>query len=369
MNSSRTKKNVILLGSYGRGNIGDDIFLIAVHDILKNFNVVFNSSTDAPLPRAIKSGGNIIYTNSHNDFLDKVKFFLKCDYFIYGGGDLWVNLYGDKFPKKSLWKMVILNLTARTFGKKVIYLGCGAGRLRGFSLILAKISASMANYIIARESETVKILNLKKNYCILPDLAVTLFNEIPRNSKSKKQYINIGIASLYYVPEPEKNFEPMIEGIVSSICKLDENKVHIQLIPMLVSNSKFDDLWTCKYLASLIPVKYNVEIVTERDPIKILSIIKEVDLMIGIRLHASILAVLFGIPAVGISYRDKVKRFFNQLNLSEYCLEMNDYYKLDDIIYKYTSNTDVVNNHFKTAQLKMHSQREKYDEIIAKILR
>src|SRR5580700_6798831 len=97
--------NILLLGSYGRGNTGDDAFLVAVLRLLKNDHMTINASHDAPLPYEVQNRVTILNTKTLKNLKTKIAVFLKVKTIIYGGGDLWVELSGDRRPRQSLWKM------------------------------------------------------------------------------------------------------------------------------------------------------------------------------------------------------------------------------------------------------------------------
>jgi polysaccharide pyruvyl transferase WcaK-like protein len=313
-------KNILLLGSYGRGNIGDDAFLLAAMKLFKGNNLFINSANDNLLPKAVRGKVTTIATSGNKDLLAKWNVFRSIDHIVYCGGDLWVELYGDRFPRQSLYKMIVVNLVARLFGKKVHYVGCGIGRLKGYSLFLARFSARLASNIIVREPRSARVLGLKR-VRVLPDL-VTNLDITPKLHQQRGKFV-IGISILYYLPNPEQSFPELIATLQEACAKLPRQDYRIVLFPMLASPSDdHDDVWASGQLEAALPDS-DITIFSGREVSDYVTALEEVDLLIGTRLHANIIAMLAGVPSLGISYRPKVAQFFAMNGLEDYCFELS----------------------------------------------
>jgi len=69
----------------------------------------------------------------------------------------------------------------------------------------------------------------------------------------------------------------------------------------------------------------DIEIVKyEADEQKVLKIIANADLVVGMRLHSLILAKRFGIPFMGIAYLQKIKSFAADLGRSEVICDLDE---------------------------------------------
>lgn len=55
---------------------------------------------------------------------------------------------------------------------------------------------------------------------------------------------------------------------------------------------------------------------------KKVSVLRRCDLMLGMRLHANILAMRYGIPAIGLAYDPKVTNLFNEASKPDYVLDL-----------------------------------------------
>ena len=61
-----------------------------------------------------------------------------------------------------------------------------------------------------------------------------------------------------------------------------------------------------------------------------IKLYEDINIMIGMRLHSLIFAVQNSIPTIGIAYTPKVERFFSELNLDEFCLDVSEYHRLNE---------------------------------------
>ena len=61
-----------------------------------------------------------------------------------------------------------------------------------------------------------------------------------------------------------------------------------------------------------------------------IKLYEDINIMIGMRLHSLIFAVHNSIPAIGIAYTPKVERFFSELNLNEFCLNVSESPRLNE---------------------------------------
>jgi polysaccharide pyruvyl transferase WcaK-like protein len=323
MSKTAKQEGILLLGSYGRGNLGDDAFLLAALKLFDGYRLFINAARTELLPRAVRGQVTSIATNSNKDIMQKLRVFRSVRHIVYCGGDVWVELYENRFPRQSLYKMVVVNLLARLFGKQVHYLGVGIGNLQGYSLFLARLSARMANSIVLREPRSARVLNTG-NVQVLPDLVTNL--DITPQTKSRKRsekYV-IGISILYHLPDPEENFPRLIAILKDTLGSLPKQQFRIVLFPMLISSDdEHDDAWASVKLHEALP-EADISIFEGREVEEYVAALRDVDLLIGTRLHASIIAMLAGVPCLGISYRPKVAQFFEMNGLGEYSINLTD---------------------------------------------
>ena len=106
-----------------------------------------------------------------------------------------------------------------------------------------------------------------------------------------------------------------------------------------------DDKWAADQLLSkLAGLTVEVYLGTVED---VLYAISNLDLMIGTRLHANIIAAYFGVPCIGINYRPKVSRFFVDNNLTEYCVDIGQKHQLSAVVETVLRNYATVRRQYR----------------------
>jgi polysaccharide pyruvyl transferase WcaK-like protein len=355
---------ILLLGSYGRGNIGDDAFLLAALRLFKGRKLFINSTNDELLPAEVKGKVHTIATSGGKDLLHKWRVFRQIKNIVYCGGDLWVELQGERFPRQSLYKMVAVNLLARLTGKKVHYMGCGIGAMHGYSLFLARLSARLAHGIVVREMRSAQVLGLSK-VRVVPDLVTSLpIDAKPRQRTGK---FTIGVSILYHLPNRAEAFPKLARQLAEVLQKLPPSHYRIVLFPMLASpEDDHDDVWASAELQRLLPGA-DVTIFGGREMDEFVEALHDVDILVGARLHANIIALMAGVPSLGIAYRPKVAQFFAMNGLRQYCLELDKLtpQQLETTLHDMRVRHDMVRQDFLNARQRLQTEQKGYKDFVA----
>lgn len=359
-------QHILILGSYGRGNVGDDAFLLAALELFPNQILYINSADDELLPAEVKARVTTISTHSLRDIVNKLFVFKRIQAIVYCGGDVWVELHGNRFSRKSLYKMVILNSILRLAGKQAYYIGCGTGKLTGYSLWLARLAARLANGIMVREQRSAEVLGLSKVQ-VAPDLTVNLpyFQQKKVRQRDEGQRCLIGISILYYVPNPKRNFTRLLDSLTKLVESLPKEKFRIILLPMLVSSrTPHDDLWASKQLLSRINT-HDVQIIVPHNVKECVNTLSSLDILVGVRLHANILATLSGTPCLGVAYRPKVSSFFHDNEIDEYCCaNFEELSELETNFWNMYHNYPKVRQHFSHISKQLINKRSAYHAFV-----
>ncbi|MDY7039155.1 MAG: polysaccharide pyruvyl transferase family protein [Thermodesulfobacteriota bacterium] len=127
--------------------------------------------------------------------------------------------------------------------------------------------------------------------------------------------------------------------------KIDEHDISLLFIPMYPPKSEpwEDDFFLLKELKHLMQHKERVMIVSnDMSPNDLLTIFDELDAMIGVRLHSTIIATLLGKPSIHLSYSPKGQSYFKRIKQNDLCIPfetlLNERYvehfadKIDEIV-------------------------------------
>ena len=91
------------------------------------------------------------------------------------------------------------------------------------------------------------------------------------------------------------------------------------LRPVFVPLAGKGDTTASKQLRSLMVEGARAVVLPDLSPPEVYEVISKARLLLGMRLHALIFAVLAGVPAVGLSYDPKVESFLRRIGLDDQC--------------------------------------------------
>ena len=310
----RKGHDVILSGYYGFKNIGDDAMLQAIINNLRMYKNDIRIMVLSKKPLETKEIYNVDSINRINIF----RIFRTMKYtklFIYGGG----NLIQDNTSTRSLVYYLSTIWLAKRLGLKVMFYANGFGPLKkSNNKRLTKKIMNQVDVITLREKLSMDELNNmcidKPKIIITADPALTVdyiegeeIDEIFANENINTQGPFVGISVRKW-----QGFEKYEEVIARTAdYMIEKYDIKPVFIPMHYPN----DLYTIESVISkmkgkgyVIKNKYSVP--------QTLGIIKRMEMLVGMRLHALIFATSMNIPVVGLVYEPKIEGFLQYANQS-----------------------------------------------------
>lgn len=359
---------VVISGYYGFNNIGDESILTAIISNIRDSIDDIDITVLSEDPELTKSKHNVSAIN-RKDIFKIMKEIKNCDLLISGGG----SLLQDVTSSRSILYYLAIMFIGKFFRKKVMIYSQGIGPInKKINRRLTKYILNKVDVITLRDEKSQRVLreininNENINVTADPviglkrgdiELGVNILKEAGLKDKSKPL---IGFA----IRGRDKNEDLVntISNVADSI--IDELGVNVVFIPFhhgedieIINdiNKKMKNKTIC------LKGKYDIN--------EMLSIVGNLDLLIGVRLHSLIFGAVMNIPMIAISYDPKINNFMDYLDETVFSnIEDLDKEKLiSEITYKI--------NHEEECKLQLYNKIEylkerlhKNEEIISVLL-
>lgn len=325
------KKKAIILGWYGFGNLGDELLLDATLNYFsKHFDYFYYHS---PVDLNKKNAASF-YLGRKRDILAFFFLTLQIDILILGGG----SYLRDLGSKKNLIIKLLLLSCAVILRKKIVFFGSGLGPFSyNRSNLFLKWLLLNVTYASFRDNRSAELYRhiTHQNALVVPDPVLLLFENriINKRSPQKKEYQNIAFALREWHDSNMENDESdhycmLIQSIKELILKLDTDENNIKITFLIFQKNSLDHMANDDVIYQTIVNQIdipNFEIkLLPHDLDEIDKTYKDIDILIGMRLHSLILGSVYQIPMIGIAYDDKVDGFMESINLSKYVIQYTD---------------------------------------------
>ncbi|NLK73054.1 MAG: polysaccharide pyruvyl transferase CsaB [Clostridiales bacterium] len=310
---------VVISGYYGFNNIGDESILRAVVDNLRRKLNPIDITVLSQMPELTseKFGVHSVY---RMDVLKVIKAIGSSDLLISGGG----SLLQDATSKKSISYYLGVIWIALLLKKKVFIYSQGIGPISGkINRFLVKKTLNKIKYIVVRDEQSKELLcEIGVNY---ENIYVTADPVI----RVKKAELETGMKILEsegFVKDTSKiTVGFALRGLkikgnfIDEICEAAEHILsHYNAQIVFIPFHYNEDMGVINEIkkkhgdkAFYIENKYLTE--------EMLSIIGNMDVLIGVRLHSLIYAAIMDVPMIAISYDPKINSFMHSLEMKALC--------------------------------------------------
>ncbi len=298
-------KHIAVSGYYGFDNFGDEAILNVLTKELKKNNFYITVFSKNPEKTGFNLGVNAVYTFNIKSIIKTLK---NCDVLISGGG----SLLQDSTSLKSLLYYVFVILCAEFLKKDVIIFAQGIGPIKNiFGKLLTKIALKKCKYITVRDEKSLFLLrSWKLNPELVSDpvwnIRTKAYNPADKvgiqlrswKGLSQKYLFNLAKSVVDYFPDKQIYIYSFQDALDLDICKHFEAQLKL-LKPDIKTK-----------LINAMSIENTVESFAE------------LNYLIGMRYHACLLALKYGIPTLALSYDTKVKKLADRFDLP--CSELNE---------------------------------------------
>ena len=322
-------KKILLAGYYGFGNLGDEAILeMAIEQILeitdsKNITILSGNK------EATRKKYNIDTIDRYNVF-SIIKKLKSSDALVFGGG----SLLQDITSKRSIYYYLFLIRLAKLMNNKIVMLSQGIGPIINQKSKSAVASTlGMVDYITVRDKHSkdfLESIGVEANKIFLstdPVINLKAGEDIKKQQNGNKK--------ICFSLRNWKNTD--VSDKISKVAdKLINSGIECYFIPFYYN----EDLDLIDQVEK--NIKDRAVYYKERLSInEAFDIIKNMDVMVGVRLHSLIFAAAANVPFVAVSYDHKVDHFVNSVNMKVACkIDNIDVELLCDEIIKKLENED-----------------------------
>ncbi|MGH7196871.1 MAG: polysaccharide pyruvyl transferase family protein [Candidatus Saccharimonadales bacterium] len=327
------KKGVLLLGSYGQTNLGDDLLMWNYLELLgkKDFKRIYvNVSTKALIPQIIreKYPDIEIVETYRTSMRSWIRILRSVECAVYGGGTIYKELYASTGRSKYsvIRRLLAFNWLARFMGVKVYHLNIGIGSLRTWrGRMITKWALTAATYSVFRDDESYKFALARlgiseRKVCSSTDgLFLNPIWQKPwrpaRLPATRKKYkAVVGINALSDIPD-WVNREKYITAMRRFVQRLLDAGVYVVFLPFQHAfNPRNDLVFMQEEIVAPLGKPANLHVVQEVPLEQASSYMRQFDVFVGMRFHSLLLAAANATPFVAIAYDTKCWRFIEEAN-------------------------------------------------------
>lgn len=332
------RDGIVIAGYYGAGNTGDEAILSGMIAALKDQgvgNIIVLSRN--PEETARLHGVSSIYCGRRQEGLKDIYRCMRgSKLLVLGGGGLLQDYTSRVIP---YWLSRVA--MAYAAGTPVMYYAQGIGPLkRPKARKLVSFLSNRVKYITVRDEDSLLLLReigvdrVPIEVTADPALGIRISSDGKRllgkaGIQLREDRIKVGISLRSW--KGEEKYLPALVRILRRLRRL-----------MPVQYIFFPFQYGCDEQVSLqvlekLEDKEDCMVAGRHTPEQVAAMLKEMDGVIAMRLHAVILSVLSCVPAFGLIYDPKVKYFMERAGIAGYSITLDEITKDEDVLLSWLS--------------------------------
>jgi polysaccharide pyruvyl transferase WcaK-like protein len=327
--------SVLLLGSYGQTNIGDDLLMFNYLDYLHKHefgDIYVNASRKENVPAVIQEffpGLKILETYQASVW-QWIRIIRKIDLVVYGGGTIYKELYASTGRSKYsvITRILIFNTIAFVLRKQIINLHIGIGSIRtGIGKLIIQTGLRLCSFTIFRDKTSYEYARktLKLNQAKICHATDGLFmnsrwsqprQSVALNTPAGSHAGLVGVNLVSDIPDWIDRQE-YIETLVVFLNQLLDDGYFLLLMPFQHDfNPTNDHAFMQEHILPHLRNTNRYRLLASI-PIEMVSAyFRAINFFIGMRFHSLLLATVNQTPFLGIAYDTKCWRFIEESGYS-----------------------------------------------------
>jgi polysaccharide pyruvyl transferase WcaK-like protein len=372
------QNKVLLLGSYGQSNLGDDLLMWNYLQFLQTHGateIYVNANTTKYIPEAVKKAfPNIKVINTYKTpLLQYVQLIKKVDYILYGGGTLYKELYAS--TGRSRYSVIIrlmgFNFVAKLLGTRIYHLHIGIGSLKTkVGRFITKLALTFATKTIFRDKQsfefardTLKVpagkIARSVDGLFIDPIWQTPWHKKPLKIDRKKYKRVVGINVLSDIPDwiDREAYVKTMQQFVTALLKKEDFVVFIPF--QTAFNARNDLVFMSETFKKQLQPYSNYALLSDVPIDLVHSYMTQCDILVGMRFHSLLLATVCQLPFVAIAYDTKCWRYIEEIDYP-YALQLENL-NYDTLMQRYEEtfkNKVAIRSQLQNITKQMYNQAE-----------
>lgn len=310
-----SRRKIALFGNYGAQNLGDELILEAILTSHPGVDwTVFLADPDklkAPCKKAyvFPTGRRSLLRGTIGKSWRALK---ECDAAVIGGG----GLFQDNYPLATfIWG--IQYLCCRLQGKPVFTYATGVGPLRKY------IPKKLTRWVYRGAKGITVRDNASKRLLIelgIPEEKVQLTADPALSLKLESSNDEIAKKRILLSVRPTKEHNTKIIDTFQKIIPELQKRAEVAIIIMQEGTIEDD----CSIVNEITKDYPNIPIIIPKNKEELKKELEDASLVISMRYHCLVLALMNNVPVIGINYGMKIRYLLEDICLENYCLDVNN---------------------------------------------
>ncbi|MDX2026905.1 polysaccharide pyruvyl transferase family protein [Microcella sp.] len=341
-NTTHTPTRVVMLGTHGQYNIGDELLLATVlRQLGTQHEYVVNTYDAADTAARIDPDYQVELINTAGDRLALLRHLRRADAVVFAGGSILKELSAATGRNRYATLLMILAVVTatRVIGRApMAMLNIGVGPIRTrFGRWLAGRIMNQVTLVTVRDAGSAALcerIGVRRPVVSSTDAVFSVEPEWLRGGAPRPAAdsgtLRIGLSLNHDIDTPE-NWEHVVATLAQAVRDLAaERPIEIHGLPMQSRGKTHDDATVLRDFAERIApvpfVEHRPDAITE-----VARIIEQCDLIVAERLHAIITSAKLGVPVVPLAYDVKVRQVASVLGLDDVSIDLSAPFTAADV--------------------------------------
>ena len=332
--SSGRARHVIVSGFYGASNAGDELILRSIAQRIENADPATQVWVAAENPSQVeRSHGLQAFSRKSLDHaLSAVR---SASAVVLGGGGLWHDYTFERsggipglfrYPEISIAGFAALPLMGKMFELPFHVVGLGVGPLSALDAKrMVRYVADQADSITVRDDESLRLLEeCGVHASQAPDVVYAL--ELPSGQPNleiaalrEAGYTIVGLNLRPWARCDQAALALTVADVLNELSS--RSRIAVVGVPMQ-AGPRTDVSAIAEVFRSLKDTVPAVMLPAPLSPESLVGALKEVDLLVSMRLHACLLAHRLQKRVVGLAYDPKVRSHFEEIGRGDFCVDL-----------------------------------------------